>query len=44
MNFLLDSAVLNSLTIMWQSMLGIFVVMGIIAIIVWVLKKINFKK
>ncbi len=38
------NVVMNTLTLMWQSMLGIFAVMAIISIIVWVLGKIKFKK
>lgn len=35
---------MNSLTIMWQGMVGIFVVMVLIAFIVYLLSKIPSKK
>jgi hypothetical protein len=40
----MNDTVLDTLTIMWQGMLGIFVVMIVISLIVWGLGKIKTKK
>lgn len=34
----------NALTIMWQGMLGIFAVMGVITLLVWCFTKFGGKK
>ncbi|MEG1560197.1 MAG: hypothetical protein RRY79_05710 [Clostridia bacterium] len=45
MNFSINlEAFLTSLSIMWKGMVGIFIVIGVIYLCIWVLGKVKSKK